>query len=57
MANNAVTGRKLQEVGEVPESLKEMIQEAARRSSSKVVEALSQQSEGLLFRLPEKLRA
>ena len=57
MANNAVTGRKPQEVGEVPESLKGMIQEAARRASPKVADALSQQSEGLLFRLPEKLRA
>lgn len=57
MANNAVTGRKPQEVGEVPESLRGMIQEAARRASPKVADALSQQSEGLLFRLPEKIRA
>ena len=57
MDSTVVTGRKLHEVGEVPESLKGMIQEAARRASPKVAEALSQQSEGLLFRLPEKLRA
>lgn len=57
MVNNAVTGRKPQEVGEVPESLKDMIKEAARRAGPKVADALSQQSEGLLLRLPEKLRA
>ncbi len=57
MANNAVTGRKPQEVGEVPESLKGMIKEAVRRAGPKVADALSRQSEGLLFRLPEKLRA
>ena len=57
MSSNAVTGRKPQEEGEVPESLKDMIKEAARRAGPKVEEALSQPSEGLLFRLPEKLRA
>lgn len=54
---NAVTGRKPEGLGEVPESLKGIIQEAARRSSPRVVEALSQKSEGVLFRLPEKIRA
>jgi hypothetical protein len=57
MDSTVTTGRKPQDAGEVPESLKGMIQEAARRAGPKVAEALSQQSEGLLFRLPEKLRA
>lgn len=54
---NAVTGRKPDASGEVPESMKDMIKEAARRAGPKVADALSQQSEGLLFRFPEKLRA
>lgn len=55
--SNAVTGRKPGLSEEVPESLKDMIKEAVRRAGPKVADALSQQSEGLLFRLPEKLRA
>lgn len=54
---NAVTGRK-PEQGErvIPESLREMIKEAARRAAPKVRQAVQTPREAVLLKLPDKMR-
>ncbi|CAG8863123.1 hypothetical protein PS627_00059 [Pseudomonas fluorescens] len=54
---NAVTGRK-PEQGDcvVPESLREMIKEAARRAAPKVRQAVQTPRAAVILKLPDKTR-
>lgn len=54
---NAVTGSKSAMDDAAPESLKEVIREAARRASPKVVEALSQNTLGSVLPIKAKMRS
>lgn len=55
--SNAVTGSKSAMDDATPESLKEVIREAARRASPKVVEALSKNTLGSVLPIKTKLMA